>query len=313
MGAATWSTVWEATAARLRDHWAAGRGHLLTEDTLRMSFITALGDAGIGPSRLNAEVYAPALGMGKLDLCIDGHAGTIIELKYPRDSRKDAGSADTMTLGELVRDFCRVGVVDARERWVAQVIHARLARYLAAATARYELEWATEPGQRMALQRDAMQRLPRAARTCIGDTAWLLPVQATCAARVNIVDGLVLIAYRVAPPDPTVTAAPLVHDDTEGRLLPPTPERASVRRGRLAGGARAEILYAIDTITRTTGRDAVSIADVVQYLRGRDSSYADSTIRTMMSSHMRADRQGPGIDGLEDLESVGRGLSRRRR
>ena len=45
MGVANWATVWEATAARLRDHWAAGRGHLLTEDTLRMSLITALGDA----------------------------------------------------------------------------------------------------------------------------------------------------------------------------------------------------------------------------------------------------------------------------
>jgi hypothetical protein len=264
---------------------------------MRMCLIEALDDAGVGPSRLASEVYTPALGLGKVDLCIDGHTGTVIELKYPRDSRKDAGSADTMTFGELVRDFCRVAVVDASDRWVTQIIHARLARYLTAATGRYGLDWAANPGQVMVLERAALERLPRAALACIGETAWKLPVRATCVSQVNIVDGLVLHAYRVAAPDPGLVGIA---------------RNRSAATDRQPGGARAAILEAMDAIAASTGQNAVSIADVLAHLRALGTPYADSTIRTMMSSHMRADRQGPGIDALDDLELVARGLYRRR-
>jgi hypothetical protein len=42
-----------------------------------------------------------------LDLTVDGSGGTVIELKYPRASRTGI-SPDTMTLGELIRDFLLV-------------------------------------------------------------------------------------------------------------------------------------------------------------------------------------------------------------
>jgi hypothetical protein len=35
-----------------------------------------------------------------------------------------------MTLGELIRDFLRVAVVDAEDRWVVQVLQPELRRYL---------------------------------------------------------------------------------------------------------------------------------------------------------------------------------------
>lgn len=145
-----WVSVWAQVTSGLGRHFSAGRGHLLTEDTLRLCLIEALGEHGVDAARLAAEVYAPNLGPGKLDLTVDGPSGTVIELKYPRDSRTGF-SPDTMTLGELLRDFCRVAVVDASDRWVVQVINPRLARYLAGAASRFGMDWAVQPGDTMRL------------------------------------------------------------------------------------------------------------------------------------------------------------------
>jgi hypothetical protein len=62
---------------------------------------------GVSPDRLAIEVLTPVLAGGKLDLTVDGSGGTVIELKYPRASRTGI-SPDTMTLGELIRDFLLV-------------------------------------------------------------------------------------------------------------------------------------------------------------------------------------------------------------
>jgi hypothetical protein len=101
--------VWRDVAARVRQHRVAGRGHLLTEDTVRMETVLALEQAGVMASRPATEHFAPAFIGGELDLVMDPPDGVVVELKYPRDSRTGI-SPDTMTLGELVRDFLRVGV-----------------------------------------------------------------------------------------------------------------------------------------------------------------------------------------------------------
>jgi len=124
-----WPDIWREVASRLASHRAAGRGHLLTEDVVRMETVLALAGADVHAGRLAMEHLAPELEGGKLDLVIDPPHGVVIELKYPRDSRTGF-SPDTMTLGELVRDFLRVAVVPAEQRWVVQVLNPRLQRYL---------------------------------------------------------------------------------------------------------------------------------------------------------------------------------------
>lgn len=175
-GPIDWPNFWLSTADRLAFHWQVGRGHLLTEDSLRFSLVEALHDAGVGADRLAVEVLAPVMPKAKLDLTVDGVHGTIVELKYPRDSRTGI-SPDTMTLGEILRDFCRVGLVDAQDRWVAQVINTRLANYLARAARKYDLDWAIESGDRMVLSRKALSGLPRTALMSIGETPWRLPMK----------------------------------------------------------------------------------------------------------------------------------------
>src|SRR4051794_34006899 len=85
--ATDWAVIWTDVAGRIAAHREAGRGHLLTEDTVRLETILSLGEHGIGPDRLAAEVLVPVLAGGKLDLAVDPPDGTVIELKYPRDSR----------------------------------------------------------------------------------------------------------------------------------------------------------------------------------------------------------------------------------
>src|SRR4051794_11253888 len=91
-----WPDVWADLAARMAAHRRAGRGHLLTEDTVRLETVRALAEFGVLPERLAAEVLVPVLAGGKLDLVVDPPNGTVIELKYPRDSRTGI-SPDTMT------------------------------------------------------------------------------------------------------------------------------------------------------------------------------------------------------------------------
>ena len=300
---ADWASVWSQVASRMASHWAAGRVHLLTEDTLRMCLVEVLGEHGVDAARLEAEVYAPGLGVGKLDLTIDGPAGTVIELKYPRDSRTGF-SPDTMTLGELLRDFCRVAAVDAGDRWVTLVINTRLARYLAGASTRFTLGWAVEEGQTMTLDRAILGQLPATAVNAIGSMPWRLPVDATCRARVAVTDDLTLYACQVAAPGPDVEPAPL---EAIGRPAAPTSHATTGPQtdARAPTGARAAILDAVDHLTTSSGSEAVTVADVLGYLRRRNTRYADSTIRTMTTSHMCVDAQGPGIGTFDDLERLG--------
>lgn len=79
-----------------------------------------------------------------------------------------------------------------------------------------------------------------------------------------------------------------------------------------ATGARGEILDAIAAITTRSGRSTFTVLDVVAEMRRRGTRYAESTIQTMVSSHMCAQSMGPGSDPHKDLERVGRGLYRRR-
>src|SRR5699024_7537468 len=98
-GEASWAETWREVARQLGVHRAAGRRHLLTEDTVRMCTVLALEEIGVAPRDLGIEVADPALGGGKIDLVVTWPEGrAVVELKYPRGSRSGI-SPDTMTLG----------------------------------------------------------------------------------------------------------------------------------------------------------------------------------------------------------------------
>ncbi|WP_369252419.1 hypothetical protein [Geodermatophilus amargosae] len=191
-----WLGVWAAVAARVAAHRAAGRGHLLTEDSVRLETVLVLERFGVAPERLAVEVLAPELAGGKLDLVVDPPGGAVVELKYPRDSHTGI-SPDTMTFGELLRDFLRVAVVPAGDRWVVQLLNERLARYVAGACLRHGLGWANAAGGTVTLPAPALAALPVTAGRAIGAAAVPGTVTATCAVLEPIGDGLSLYAFRV--------------------------------------------------------------------------------------------------------------------
>src|SRR6266496_6290847 len=87
-----------------------------------METILTLIEHGVSAGDLMVEYQPVELVGGKLDLVVDPPDGAVIEFKYPRDSRTGF-SPDTMTLGELLRDFRRVASVPAREHWVRSEEH----------------------------------------------------------------------------------------------------------------------------------------------------------------------------------------------
>ena len=152
-------TVWTDVALRLGEHLEAGRGHLLTEDVMRFATVLELERRGISPERMRPEYQAPLVG-GKIDLAIDDPPTVAIEFKFPRDSRTGI-SPDTMTLGELLKDFYRLAFLPIEERWVVQMVNDRLARFL---DRRPEFRWVWEKDEELLLREGLLLSLPLTAR-----------------------------------------------------------------------------------------------------------------------------------------------------
>jgi hypothetical protein len=301
-----WPAVWHDVARQLRVHRLAGRGHLLTEDTVRLAAVIALESVGIAPKDIRVEVFDPALRGGKLDLVVQGPEGrTVIELKFPRGSQSGI-SPDTMTLGELLRDFLRVALVPAEDRWVAIVLGPELRRYLVRRGPELRVD---TPGGELLLERVSLESLPKTARDAIGPLAWLLPVRATCVVAAPVDVDLTLFAYRVQAPTRGAVPGALATAQTQPALAQgPQLSRQQVR----PGSARAEILEVIQSLMLRSGRSEVAVREVVDEMRRSGSRYTESTVRTMMTSHMCAQVHGPNIGTYDDLDRIDRGKYRLR-
>jgi hypothetical protein len=178
----------------LQDHLARGLRHLLTEDVVRFATIRALVDAGISPERLRVEHRIADL--GSIDLVVDLPPTAMLELKYPRDPQQQS-AADTMTLGELLRDLYRLAWVDLEDSFAVQVIEPRLRRFL---SRRRELDWTTAPGQAIDLPNGLAAALPLTAQRCLPVWSQGLAVTATCTYSARAGD-LTVAVYRVARPE----------------------------------------------------------------------------------------------------------------
>jgi hypothetical protein len=63
-------------------------------------------------------------------------------------------------------------------------------------------------------------------------------------------------------------------------------------------------------LTARSGRGEFSMNAVVQEMRRRGIGYAESTVRTVIASHLCADATGPGVAGYTDLQRTSRGTYR---
>lgn len=212
-GRPDWPGVWRAVAARLREQRQHGLGHLLTEGTLRHDLVQVLVGSGVDPRRLAVEWPANVLQGGKVDLVLDPPSGAAVELKYPRGSRTPI-SPDTMTLGEMLRDFLRVSMLSFEEAWVAQVVDTRLRGYLERVESRHPLRWSFTEGHDLVIDPLTLAGLPRTATGAVGGMVVPAPVVATCVVAVEVDETLGLYAYRVQPADSA-------HEEQAARDAPP--------------------------------------------------------------------------------------------
>ena len=201
-----------------------------------------------------------------------------------------------------MRDFLRVAVVEAKDRWVVQVLEPKLRGYLGRRT---DLVFPARTGETFTIRQEGLEALPRTALEAIGPIPWLLPVTAECVVASPVDVDLGLFAYRVLDPPPGAAATSLIP-------VASVPEPARRPLKRKSGGARGEILAAIEALTSRSGTSEVSLQQVVDEMRHRGSGYAESTVRTMVSSHMCAQVHGPNIGTFDDLDRVGRGEYRMR-
>ncbi|WP_433213285.1 DUF7669 domain-containing protein [Dactylosporangium sp. CS-047395] len=103
-------------------------------------------------------------------------------------------------------------------------------------------------------------------------------------------------------------AAPLVLDT-------PKPVAAPQQRTPTmhASTARDEILLAVADILRRSGQSSFDLNDVLVEMRRRDSRYAESTIRTHVTSRMCVDAPDHHATTFDDFERLDRGRYRLRR
>jgi hypothetical protein len=92
----------------------------------------------------------------------------------------------------------------------------------------------------------------------------------------------------------------------------PTADYGEASLPRPASGARGEILAAIEAIVTRSGSETFALDEVLIEMRRKNSRYADSTVRTMVTSHMCANAPDHAAKTYDDLERVDRGLYRRR-
>jgi hypothetical protein len=303
--------VWGEVAGELRALRACGVGHLLTEDVVRFVAARALVNAGAEPASLRLEQPHPTLRGSRIDLVVGNDF--VVEFKYPREP-KEQNAAWTMALGEVLKDFYRLAVLpgDAHRLFVL-VESNRLRDYIARSADRYGMHLDVD---HVELHPDAARTLPATASAIIGSALAEHRITAHRSAALDIDADLRLLAYQVDPVDgatDTVIDEAVAEPEAAATPEPAPLTTSSARSGpsHAREGARREILAAIDALTARSGRPEFALADVVQEMRRHGTGYAESTIRTMVTSHLCANAPDHAGVTYDDLLRVDRGLYRR--
>lgn len=323
--------VWHAVADDLRSYRNDGLARLVTEDTVRFAAARALMNAGVAPGKLRVEWPHPVIKGLRVDLVVTGQTPVaFIEFKYPREPN-ETNAAWTMVLGEVLKDLYRLAACpDDASRLFVYVETARLRRYMTSSAHRYGLDIDVDE---VALRPADAARLPTTAAQIIGTELATSHVTAQRKVLIEIDQDLRLVVYTIDPLEapPTIAASLAVENVARNRncavpdgpgdhrprqhatgtpatVVPqgtPPPSRAGTR-----DGARHEILAAIHAVLIRSGSETFTPIDIIDEMRRRGTGYLESTIRTMITSHMCANAPDNAATTYDDIERVGRGLYR---
>lgn len=302
--------VWRVVAAELAEHRQAGLERLLTEDVVRFAAARALVAQGCDATQLRLEWPHPALRGSRVDLVVGSPPTGLIEFKYPREPNEQ-NAAWTMTLGEVLKDLYRLAVLPDGDRVFVFVETARLYRYMTGAATRFGLSLDSDD---VALEPAAARTLPPTAAQIIGPELLARRVTAKRLCVMPVGDALRLSVYLVdaagqaLPPQSAPEVAPaaagseisVVHDKAA------RPRLSAVSRS----GARGEIQNAVRAVLLRSGHTTFTVDEVVREMHNAGTRYAESTIRTMITSHLCANAPNHAAVTYQDFDRVGRGLYR---
>jgi hypothetical protein len=173
---------------------------------------------------------------------------------------------------------------------------------------------------RVALGPAAVAGLPVTASGGIGADLAQQPITATRFALIPVDETLRVAVYHVDP----LTNSRFGDVDVSDAHPPPVPAEV-VRQAigvlddvdALPGshvareGARREILGAVQAVLARSGASTFALAEVIAEMTRRGSGYPESTIRTMVTSHLCRNAPNHAATTYDDLERVGRGIYRR--
>ncbi|WP_181310385.1 hypothetical protein [Nocardioides campestrisoli] len=309
--AVDWSQVWHLVATTVAGHLAAGRGHLVTQDTVRLAAVLALQALGVAPIRITlgwtAGTGRPAEASEPLaDLFLDGPGGTLVDVRLPWTPSAAQG---TEAMGWLLRDVLRVASVPAAGRWLGVLASPPLMGQLDHLARRRGVPWPGHPQARVLLDRAGLDALPAGAARALGPGPRPQPVAVTCAGSWPVSPELDLYAFEVdvlgSGPD-TIPAG-----STPAVLPPPAaPVRETLQAVPAApppsprGTARAEVLAAVRAVVARTGTDVVHEQQVLDEVRRSGARFDEATVLTMLTRHMCAQVQGRGVASYDDVDQV---------
>lgn len=301
------SAVWEAVAQEIAGHQRAGLERLLTEDVVRFSTARALVAHGCDPEQLRLEWPHPQLRGSRIDLVVGNPPEALVELKYPREPNEQ-NAAWTMALGEVLKDVYRLSLIPTGDKVFVYVETARLHRYMAGAAARYGL---TLDADEVTLEPDAARSLPLTAAQIIGPELLGRRVTATRLHVLPIGEDLRLSVYLVdGPGEVRAAGASSAAPTTAPVGAGVNASRGPVQVTTEVSGVRGEIHRAVRAVLARSGRTTFRLDEVVREMRNAGSRYADSTIRTMVTSHLCANAPDHAAATYRDFERVERGAYR---
>ena len=288
--------MWAVVAGDLRDYRRQGFADLLTEDTVRFTTARALTTAGIDAARLRIEAPHPVLRGSRIDLLVGRYkSAALVELKYPREPNP-ANAAWTMTLGEVLKDFYRLASYPGTVDRVFVYLEADpLRKYMAGVARRYGV---VLQGDTITLRPDEIGALPATATNIIGRDLIAHHVTAHRITHLAVDDTLRMAVYHVAP----LAQQSRDRDEHAAELsLPPRPTR---------DGARREILDAIHAVLTRSGTDTFTPTEIITEMSRRNTGYAETTIRTMITGHLCGNAPDNAAITYDDLERIDHGRYR---
>lgn len=302
--------MWRDVAAELHDCRGMGLGRLLTEDAVRFSIARALVAAGVEPRELRTDRPHPKMPGTRIDLTVgDPSPHALFELSYPREP-SSVNAPRTMILGHVLSDFVRLATYPGElDRVFVYVETASLRRYVHGVVDRHGINLHANT---VTLARETFAALPATALNSLDLAVPEHDIRARRIVHLPVDGDLELVIYHVEPLEP----GPLALGSHE-TVAPPgdavqieQPRLPSIGQPAQRTTARREILDAINAVLTRSGANTFTPAEIVAELNRRGTSYAESTIRTMITGHLCRNAPDNAATTYDDLERTDRGRYR---